>query len=290
MKFKAKPFIIVIILLFPVVLNAQQEIDVFEDSALISKGKQLGYAVYIPQGEFDDIKKDWSKLIRQNTKSRVEEVGMEINISGTTIKEIHFIPINIYSIIYQKDTAFLLIAFFEIDSMFFTFDENNKTLKSEKIYHGIRHLIRDFAVEEYKKAVKNELEEEEKTLKKLDKEFANLKKENENAHKEIEKCGQEITNSEHAITTYEADNERKLTEINDRKESMASLSNRQTRPILMAGILPSAAYLQMVISCNLRYFANSFVDAEVRTLSPSNSYLTIWVVINLELFLTTNLG
>ena len=41
--------------------------------------------------------------------------------------------------------------------------------------------------------------------------------------------------------------------------SMASLSKRQTLPILIAGILPSAAYLQMVISWSLRYFANSFV-------------------------------
>jgi hypothetical protein len=41
--------------------------------------------------------------------------------------------------------------------------------------------------------------------------------------------------------------------------SMASLSNRQTLPILIAGILPSAAYLQMVISWSFRYFANSFV-------------------------------
>lgn len=41
--------------------------------------------------------------------------------------------------------------------------------------------------------------------------------------------------------------------------SIASLSNLQTRPIRMAGILPSAAYLQMVISCSFKYFAISLV-------------------------------
>ena len=223
MKFKTQLLIIIIIFLFPIILNAQQEIEVSEDSALISKGKQLGYAVYIPQGEFDDIKKDWSKLIRQNTKSKVEEVGFEINILGTQIEEIHHEPINLYSVIYQKDTAFLVIAFFEIDSVFFTFDENNKTLQSEKIYHGIKHFIRNFAVEQYKTAVQNELDEEEKTLKKLNKEFANLTKENENAHKEIQQNEQDTTNSKHAIITYERDNERKLEEINAKKESMASI-------------------------------------------------------------------
>ena len=41
--------------------------------------------------------------------------------------------------------------------------------------------------------------------------------------------------------------------------SIASLSKRQTLPILIAGIFPSAAYLQMVISWSFRYFASSFV-------------------------------
>jgi len=41
--------------------------------------------------------------------------------------------------------------------------------------------------------------------------------------------------------------------------SMASLSNLQTLPIRMAGILPSAAYLQIVIWWRLRYLASSFV-------------------------------
>ena len=39
--------------------------------------------------------------------------------------------------------------------------------------------------------------------------------------------------------------------------SIVSFSNRQTLPILTDGIFPSAAYLQMVISCNFKYFAMS---------------------------------
>jgi hypothetical protein len=41
--------------------------------------------------------------------------------------------------------------------------------------------------------------------------------------------------------------------------SMASLSKRHLLPILTAGIFPAAAYFKMLISCNLRYFATSFV-------------------------------
>jgi hypothetical protein len=41
--------------------------------------------------------------------------------------------------------------------------------------------------------------------------------------------------------------------------SMASLSNLQTLPTRIAGISPSAAYLQIVIGCNLKYSAISLV-------------------------------
>jgi len=223
MKIKPLSLIIIAIVIFPFMLISQQKIEVFEDSAAISKGNQIGYAVYIPQGEIDDIKKEWSKIIRQNTKSKVEEMGFEINIMGTQIEEIHHDPINLYSTIYKMDTVLKLITFFEIDSVFFVFTENNKTLQSEKIHHGINHFIKNFAVGQYSIAVQEELDEDEKELKSLNKEFDNLKKENENAHKEIQKCEQGISNSEHAISTLESDNERKLGEINTKKESMASI-------------------------------------------------------------------
>ena len=41
--------------------------------------------------------------------------------------------------------------------------------------------------------------------------------------------------------------------------SIASLSNRQTLPMRIAGILPSPAYLHMVISCSFKYLASSLV-------------------------------
>ncbi len=223
MKPRIQLISLLIIFIIPMVLTAQQEIRVFKDSAMISKGKQVGYAVHIPEGDIEEIKKEWSKLIRQNTKSKVEELGLEINIMGTQIEEIHHAPINLYSSIYKTDTVIKLIAFFEIDSVFFIFDATNKTLQSEKNHHAIQHFMRNFAVEQYHNTVAEELDEEEKELKMLNKEFENMQKENENAQKDIEECEQGIINSEHAITTLTTDNERKLEDINIQKESMASI-------------------------------------------------------------------
>lgn len=224
MKFKTQLLTIITVFAFPIILFGQQEIVVFEDSASISKGKHLGFAVNIPESDFDNIKKEWSKLIRQNTKSKVEEEGLELSIMNTQIEEIHHEPINLYSAIFKKDSSIKVIAFYEIDSSFFTFTESNKTLQGEKTYHGIRHFMRNFAIEQYKYVVQQDLDEEEKTLKKLNKEFENLAKENENSHKEIQENEQKIENSEDAITTYESDNDRKLNEIDAKKEDIASLA------------------------------------------------------------------
>lgn len=222
MNIKFKLISLIIIFLFPVIISAQQKIEVTEDSASMSKGDHMGFSVNIPQADHEVVVKEWSKAIRKNTKSKIEELGHEINITETHIHEVHHGSINLYSAIFKKDSSIKVIAFFEIDSVFFTFDEENPTIKNEKTYHGIKHFMRGFAVEQYQNAVQEELDNEEKILKDLNKEFDNLTKENENALKEIEENQQKINNSEDAIYTYETDNERKLDEINAKKESMTS--------------------------------------------------------------------
>jgi len=56
MKHRIQLISLLIIFLLPVILIAQQKIEVYEDSATISKGKQLGYAVNIPEVDIETIK------------------------------------------------------------------------------------------------------------------------------------------------------------------------------------------------------------------------------------------
>ncbi|MEZ5082235.1 MAG: hypothetical protein R2750_02095 [Bacteroidales bacterium] len=202
---------------------AQQTIEVINKNVNISKGDQPAYIVEIPQGDFDDVLSNWTKLIRQNTKEKVVQEGHEIQITGTQINEIYPDPINIYSAIINSDSSLKLVAVFEIDSVFFNY-EKNSTVENEKIHSQLQLFMKNFAVEEYENAVEEELEAEEKKLKELNKDLDGLTKENENLHKSVKENEQDIKNSEDAIKSYELDNERKLGEINSKKEAIASLS------------------------------------------------------------------
>lgn len=219
---------IIIIALFFVptaVINAQQTIDVTNKSVTMSKGEQPAYIVEIPQGDYDDVVDNWTKHIRQNTKEKVVEVGNEIIISGTQIDEISPEPINIYSAIINSDSTLKLVAVFEIDSVFFNYEENS-TVDNERIHSHIQHFMKDFAVDEYKKAVEEELDAEVKKLKDLNKDLDGLTKDNENLHKAVKENEQDIKDSEDAIKSYELDNERKQGEINAKKEAVAGLSGQ----------------------------------------------------------------
>jgi hypothetical protein len=213
------------LILIPLFLNAQKKIEVTQENVTMSKGNQPAYKVIIPEANLDIVTKEWTKLIRQDTKSKVEVMGSELNITGTLIKEIYQEPFNIYSALVGADSAVKLFAVFEIDSMFFTAGENNNTLHGEKTDNAIKVFIRNFAVSQYKTAVQDKVDNEEKKLSKLNKEFEDLTKQVESDRKEIKENEQNIKNSQDAIAAYEKDNERKAAEIDAKKEANAIIKD-----------------------------------------------------------------
>lgn len=214
-----------ILLVLPLFLKAQKKVEVTQEKINLSVGIQPAYRVEIPEGEMESVKKDWIKLIRQNTKSKVAITGTEINIVGTLIKDIYDKPFNIYSALMSQDSGIILIAAYEIDSLFFEFIEGNKTIQSDKINSSIKGMMRDFAIEQYKNEVNNQLNSEEKKLEKLNGEFESLNAKIENDRKEIKENEQNIKNSQDAIATNEKDNERILKEIDKKKEDYSSVKD-----------------------------------------------------------------
>lgn len=225
MKNKTQFLFIGFLCLIPSLLAAQTPVEVERKTVKMSQGEQQAYIVNIPETDFDEVTKDWKKIIRQNTKSKVEEVGQELVIKGTYISEIHNGSINIYSTLMKDDSAVRLVAVFEIDSVFFNFSEDTKDLHTEKTNNHITHFLRHFAVEQYRETVEEELEGEEKKLKDLNKEMNSLTKLREGYLEEIQENEQKIKNSEDVISSFEQDNVRKLDEINAKKATIASLAD-----------------------------------------------------------------
>jgi hypothetical protein len=85
MTFKSQITAILFVFLLPFLLLAQEKIEVIQKSVKMSQGEQPAYIVMVPQSNYDQVLKEWTKIIRQNTKSKVEETEHEIIIKGTQI-------------------------------------------------------------------------------------------------------------------------------------------------------------------------------------------------------------
>lgn len=176
--------------------SAQAPVVIIEKIVTMSKGEQPAFIVEIPQVTSENVEKSWMKLIRQNTKSKVSIENSEITILNTQIDEISKNPINIYSAVYQVDSAVKLVSLFEIDSSFFSFDGDKEDMNYERTYQGIEHFLHDFAVTEYKEAAEEELKAENKELKNLNGELQKLVKQTETFQKNIKQNESDSLNAE----------------------------------------------------------------------------------------------
>jgi flagellar motor protein MotB len=204
--------------------SAQVPLEISGKTVTMSKGDQPAFIVEIPQVTAENIEKSWMKLIRQNTKSKVSTENGEIFILNTQIDEISDKPINIYSAVYQADSAVKLVSLFEIDSSFFSFDGDKEDMNYERTYQGIEHFLHDFAVTEYRDAVEEELKTENKELKKLNGDLQKLVKQTETFQKKIRQNESDSLNAEDQISSLEVDKQRKQDEIDSKKESMSSIA------------------------------------------------------------------
>ena len=210
MTFKSQIAVVLFVFLIPLFLIGQEKIEVIQKSVKMSQGEQPAYIVMVPESNYDQVLKEWTKIIRQNTKSKVEETEHEIIIKGTQISEISENSMNIYSAVIKADSSVKIVAVYEIDSTFFSFTDEQPDLQTEKTHHHIKHFMREFAVKQYKYSVGVELSEAEKLLKTKNKELKELGKQNEVYQKEMKESEQNIKNSEDLISSYEQDSERKL--------------------------------------------------------------------------------
>jgi DNA repair exonuclease SbcCD ATPase subunit len=204
--------------------RSQKQIDVTNDNLTTDQGIQTAYLVEIPDADLETVIKGWMKAIRQNTKSKPEQSGSKINITGTQINEIHTAPINIYSMVYAVDSIIRVVAAYEIDSMFFSPPEAD-ALHTELQTHGaIKSFMRTFAVDQYRESVQGQLNDEETKLKELNKQFKDLVKQNESMLESVSENEQNIQNSQDAIATLENDNSRLIADITAKRDALAGLS------------------------------------------------------------------
>lgn len=195
----------------------------------MSKGSQMGYMIDIPQSDLETVRKNWIKLLQEESKEKAVVTDHEIFIEGTLTKEVIQKPINIYSFVYEVDSLVRIYSFFEIDSAFFEYSGDETDIAGEKMYNGITNFKRKFAISQYIIAIEEEMDEEQSILKTLQSDLKKLEKENENLHKEIKENEQNIAEANDELSLLAADNERLLSSITTQRTSVAEISDAELK-------------------------------------------------------------
>ncbi|MDN5199792.1 hypothetical protein QQ008_00420 [Fulvivirgaceae bacterium BMA10] len=180
----------------------------FEASSMeMSKGSQPGITMQIPQASVEDVKKQWLKHIQANRKNKAQIAGDEIVLTNTLLTEVSEDSLNIYSKINENMSGTNLVLFLEQNDQFIS-EELDKAK-----YEATVKMMRDFGVESYKNAVKDELKEEKKILKDLRNDLNKLQNENEKLHKKISENELGIINKQSDIKLNSLNEESKIEEI-----------------------------------------------------------------------------
>ncbi|MCW5908402.1 MAG: hypothetical protein KIS94_11120 [Chitinophagales bacterium] len=204
----------------PFFISAQQKIRVVQLIQNCSKGEQNAYQTIIPQATLKDVEKDWKTYIKAKSKGKVEERSGEIFIYGAVNKNIAPEGFNLFSTLLETTEGVLLTAWFmRADSVFMSRETApDKTLAAEKYLY-------DFAIIEYKAAVKNELNAENKKLAALESDLKQLINDEEKASKKINENERSISRTRTEIRTNENDQRLKKDQITKQKATVESLKS-----------------------------------------------------------------
>jgi hypothetical protein len=205
--------------------NAQEKIEVTYTQALMSKGPQTCYVVTIPQADLDIVQKNWIKKLQEGIKIKVKAVNQELVLAQVVKSEITPDTMNIYSLIIQREeNRVIMNVFFEVGGVFFGPKEDKNDLVSDKTDNNIKNYLRTFAVDQYKLAVSNELEGEQKKLETLEDDLKKLEKNEESMTKDISSLENDIDKTERQIKDIEGNIDLKDKEILANNTAMLTIT------------------------------------------------------------------
>jgi hypothetical protein len=219
-----RPISLFIFLLISFSVLSQVAIEVKNEKAQMSKGMQNSYTVLIPQAILKTVQQNWTKKLQESTKVKVTEAGQELQFLKAVKPALTNDTVSIYSFIIQKDSMISLSVFVEIDTVFFSPKEDKTDLATDKIDNNIKNYIRAFAVEQYRLAVGDELEAEQKILKTKENELEKLEKEQSNLEKDNSSLENDIDDKEREIKEIEGNIDLKSKELLTHNASMLTLA------------------------------------------------------------------
>lgn len=199
---------------------AQKSISVDAVPQATSKDAQFSFVVEIPQTTQKDVEKDWLRYVADGSKGKSDAVDNIYHQSDAFHSNISAYPFDVYSKLRETSDGVRLTAWFtQNNAAFISQDSNNgQHLAAQK-------FLRDFAVQEYREAVQNELNVEQDKLGEMEKELVALIKSEEKSVKTINENERSNVRANEAISTTDADIRSSSYEIYDQKEMVETTAS-----------------------------------------------------------------
>jgi hypothetical protein len=203
-------------------VSAQQPIHVFEDSIPYSKHKYPGVTVTVPEANYDKLQKDWKKELESKTKSRAVIENGEWSIFGAIAKNLSPTPVNIYSVLNNRDSLVELRVAVELKKDVFIEKKSTEMLKLET-------YLKEFAKNQYLETAGTQLKVEEDTLHQLKKMLSEYEKSESNLKESIRLSEKSIKEEEDNISAVNAELETLGTEIDSQNTQYAALTDNSLK-------------------------------------------------------------
>jgi hypothetical protein len=178
-----RKLILILLLMGHSIAQAQDSLVVEEIKEDISRGFKPGYMIVIPKSNAKDLSSNWKKQLKTDSKRDVIDKKSELVLPLGVLSAISSDSIVIYSRITasksEKTSTELKVFVMASDSTFIS------AKVAPSIDDRIKDYVRAFGVSQYRNAVVNELNFEQKKNNQMKEELRRMEHENENTKKKI---------------------------------------------------------------------------------------------------------
>lgn len=211
--------LLLILITFSVIAFSQQKIEVRSGSDSFSIGSREVLVADIYEADVKFVKKAWKKLIKQyNGKIKM---GKEIFSDNVMISSLSSNTVDIYTKISKKGDLVEIVCAVDLGGTFLSEITNSSE------FGKFEELLRKFAIEVSKDAIKVQIEDQKKVFSKMEKDQERLISDKSKMEKEIETYKQKIIDNESAIEQNIKDQKLKTLDIASQKVIILDLKEKE---------------------------------------------------------------
>jgi hypothetical protein len=201
-----------------IIAQSAVKLTVSEENKSMSKGSANAFVMEVPQTKAADLKKDWQKFLKDNSRAKIEDDKTELSAIGANISKLSTSLLNHYALFTENTNASKIFTFFQINDAFVS------TATNAEVAANVKLFMLEFGKLTYSNVVENEIKEEQKKLKTLEKELESLMKGEDKAKGKIINFKHNIEQDELEIKAKKHEQEVMQKEIEAQKEKMIGIS------------------------------------------------------------------